>query len=243
MSSSSGWWASADAKFANSSNATSATASRRSVVVVATGDESPLVRVRAGMAATAVAEFFRDQGKRVLLLIDSLRAFAMAQREIGLAAGEPPTSRGYPPSVFAMFPRLVERAGNGEGQGSITAMYTVLAEGDDLTDPVVDASRACLDGHIVLSRNLAMAGHFPAVDMLAQRQPRDERRSHARPSRAGAPGARCPFGLQGRRRFGRGRRLRQRHQSARRRRSALHQRTQRFPVPGAQRTFRARRKP
>jgi flagellum-specific ATP synthase len=139
----------------------------RSVVVVATGDESPLVRVRAGMAATAVAEFFRDQGKRVLLLIDSLSRVAMAQREIGLAAGEPPTSRGYPPSVFAMLPRLVERAGNGEGQGSITAMYTVLAEGDDLTDPVVDASRACLDGHIVLSRGLAMAGHFPAVDVLA----------------------------------------------------------------------------
>jgi flagellum-specific ATP synthase len=138
----------------------------RSVVVVATGDESPLVRVRAGMAATAVAEFFRDQGKRVLLLIDSLSRVAMAQREIGLAAGEPPTSRGYPPSVFAMLPRLVERAGNGEGQGSITAMYTVLAEGDDLTDPVVDASRAALDGHIVLSRNLAMAGHFPAVDVL-----------------------------------------------------------------------------
>jgi flagellum-specific ATP synthase len=114
----------------------------RSVVVVATGDESPLVRVRAGMAATAVAEFFRDQGKRVLLLIDSLSRVAMAQREIGLAAGEPPTSRGYPPSVFAMLPRLVERAGNAEGQGSITAMYTVLAEGDDLTDPVVDASRA-----------------------------------------------------------------------------------------------------
>jgi FliI/YscN family ATPase len=139
----------------------------RSVVVVATGDESPLVRVRAGMAATAVAEFFRDKGKRVLLLIDSLSRVAMAQREIGLAAGEPPTSRGYPPSVFAVLPRLVERAGNSEGKGSITAMYTVLAEGDDLTDPVVDASRACLDGHIVLSRNLAMAGHFPAVDILA----------------------------------------------------------------------------
>jgi flagellum-specific ATP synthase len=138
----------------------------RSVVVVATADESPLVRVRAGMAATAVAEFFRDQGKRVLLLIDSLSRVAMAQREIGLAAGEPPTSRGYPPSVFAMLPRLVERAGNGEGRGSITAMYTVLAEGDDLTDPVVDASRAALDGHIVLSRNLANAGHFPAVDVL-----------------------------------------------------------------------------
>jgi flagellum-specific ATP synthase len=140
---------------------------KRSVVVVATGDESPLVRVRAAMAATAVAEYFRDKGKRVLLLIDSLSRMAMAQREIGLAAGEPPTSRGYPPSVFAMLPRLVERAGNCEGAGSITAMYTVLAEGDDLTDPVVDAARAALDGHIVLSRDLANAGHFPAVDVLA----------------------------------------------------------------------------
>jgi flagellum-specific ATP synthase len=139
---------------------------KRSVVVVATGDESPLVRVRAAMAATAVAEYFRDKGKRVLLLIDSLSRMAMAQREIGLAAGEPPTSRGYPPSVFAMLPLLVERAGNCEGAGSITAMYTVLAEGDDLTDPVVDAARAALDGHIVLSRDLANAGHFPAVDVL-----------------------------------------------------------------------------
>lgn len=140
---------------------------KRSVVVVATGDESPLVRVRAAMASTAVAEYFRDKGKRVLLLIDSLSRMAMAQREIGLAAGEPPTSRGYPPSVFAMLPRLIERAGNCEGAGSITAMYTVLAEGDDLTDPVVDAARAALDGHIVLSRDLANAGHFPAVDVLA----------------------------------------------------------------------------
>jgi flagellum-specific ATP synthase len=139
---------------------------RRSVVVVATGDEPPLVRVRAAMAATAVAEYFRDHGKRVLLLLDSLTRVAMAQREIGLAAGEPPTARGYPPSVFALLPRLVERAGNVEGVGSITAMYTALAEGDDLTDPVVDAARACLDGHIVLSRRLAQRGHFPAVDLL-----------------------------------------------------------------------------
>ncbi|MFO0596301.1 MAG: FliI/YscN family ATPase [Myxococcaceae bacterium] len=140
---------------------------RRSVVVVATGDESPLVRVRAGMAATAVAEHFRAKGKKVLLLVDSLSRIAMAQREIGLAAGEPPTSKGYPPSVFAALPRLVERAGNDEGQGSITALYTVLAEGDDLADPVTDAARAALDGHIVLSRKLANAGHFPAVDVLA----------------------------------------------------------------------------
>jgi flagellum-specific ATP synthase len=139
----------------------------RSVVVVATGDEPPLVRVRAAMAATAVAEYFRDRGKRVLLLLDSLTRVAMAQREIGLAAGEPPTARGYPPSVFALLPRLVERAGNVASTGSITAMYTVLAEGDDLTDPVVDAARASLDGHIVLARKLAQQGHFPAVDVLA----------------------------------------------------------------------------
>jgi flagellum-specific ATP synthase len=140
---------------------------RRSVVVVATGDEPPLVRVRAGMAATAVAEFFRSQGKKVLLLIDSLSRIAMAQREIGLAAGEPPASKGYPPSVFAALPRLVERAGNDMGPGSITALYTVLAEGDDLSDPVTDNARAALDGHIVLSRRLANGGHFPAVDVLA----------------------------------------------------------------------------
>jgi flagellum-specific ATP synthase len=138
----------------------------RSVVVVATGDEPPLVRVRAAMGATAVAEYFRSKGKRVLLLLDSLTRVAMAQREIGLAAGEPPTSRGYPPSVFALLPRLVERAGNVASAGSMTAMYTVLAEGDDLADPVVDAARACLDGHIVLARRLAQQGHFPAVDLL-----------------------------------------------------------------------------
>jgi flagellum-specific ATP synthase len=140
---------------------------RRSVVVVATGDESPLVRVRAGMAATAIAEYHRARGKRVMLLVDSLSRIAMAHREIGLAAGEPPTTKGYPPSVFAALPRLVERAGNDAGEGSITALYTVLAEGDDLTDPVTDAARAALDGHIVLSRKLSNSGHFPAVDVLA----------------------------------------------------------------------------
>ena len=140
---------------------------KRSVVIVATGDESPLRRVQAASAATAVAEYFRAQGKRVLLLVDSLSRVAMAQREIGLASGEPPTSRGYPPSVFALLPRLVERAGNDAGNGSITAIYTILSEGDDLSDPVADAARAALDGHLILSRKLAEAGQFPAVDVLA----------------------------------------------------------------------------
>jgi flagellum-specific ATP synthase len=139
---------------------------KRSVVVVATADEPPLVRVRAGMAATATAEHFRAQGKRVLLLVDSLSRICMAQREIGLAAGEPPTSKGYPPSAFAGIPRLVERAGNDSGPGSITALYTLLAEGDDMADPVVDTARAALDGHIILSRRLGSSGHYPAIDVL-----------------------------------------------------------------------------
>ncbi|BDG07971.1 FliI/YscN family ATPase [Anaeromyxobacter paludicola] len=139
----------------------------RSVVVVATSDESPLRRLRAGMVATAVAEHFRARGQKVLLLVDSLSRICQAQREIGLAAGEPPTTKGYPPSAFALLPRLVERAGNDGGAGSITAFYSVLAEGDDQADPIVDAAKATLDGHVVLSRKLAEAGHFPAVDVLA----------------------------------------------------------------------------
>ena len=139
----------------------------RAVVVVATSDESPLKRVRAAMVATTIAEHYRGQGRRVLLLVDSLSRVAQAQREIGLAAGEPPTTKGYPPSSFAILPRLTERAGNDAGPGSITAFYSVLAEGDDQTDPVVDAAKATLDGHIVLSRKLAESGHFPAVDVLA----------------------------------------------------------------------------
>jgi flagellum-specific ATP synthase len=140
---------------------------KRSVVVVATSDEPPLKRLRAAMAATAVAEHFRGAGRRVLLLMDSLSRVAMAQREIGLAAGEPPTTKGYPPSAFALLPRLVERAGNDGGPGSLTAFYTVLAEGDDHHDPVADAAKATLDGHVLLSRKLAESGHFPAVDVLA----------------------------------------------------------------------------
>lgn len=139
---------------------------RRSVVVVATADRSPVERIRAALVATAVAEHFRDAGQRVLLTMDSLTRVAMAQREIGLAIGEPPTTKGYPPSMLGVLPRLVERAGPGEGRGSITALYTVLAESDDLDDPVVDAARAALDGHIVLSRAIASRGHYPAIDVL-----------------------------------------------------------------------------
>jgi len=139
----------------------------RSVVVVATSDEPALVRRQAAFVATTVAEHFRDQGRAVLLMMDSITRFAMAQREIGLAVGEPPATRGYPPSVFALFPRLLERAGTTAHGGSITGLYTVLVEGDDLNDPVADTARAILDGHVVLSRELASGGHFPAVDVLA----------------------------------------------------------------------------
>lgn len=141
----------------------------RSVVVAAPADAPPLVRLQGAHYATAIAEHFRDRGRHVLLLMDSLTRYCMAQREIALAIGEPPATKGYPPSVFAKLPQLVERSGNGlgegSGQGSITAFYTVLSEGDDPQDPVADASRGILDGHIVLSRDLAEAGHFPAIDV------------------------------------------------------------------------------
>ncbi len=138
----------------------------RSVVVAAPADAPPLLRMQGANYATAIAEHFRDRGQHVLLLMDSLTRYAMAQREIALAIGEPPATKGYPPSCFAKLPQLVERSGNGlNGQGSITAFYTVLSEGDDPQDPIADAARGILDGHIVLSRDLAESGHYPAIDV------------------------------------------------------------------------------
>ncbi|MCC4596677.1 FliI/YscN family ATPase [Xanthomonas campestris pv. phormiicola] len=139
---------------------------RKAVVVVAPADDSPLMRLMATELCHAIAAHYRDAGEHVLLLVDSLTRYAMAQREVALALGEPPATRGYPPSVFGLLPQLVETAGNGEGQGSMSAIYTVLAEGDDEQDPVVDTARAILDGHIMLSRDLAAQGHYPSIDVL-----------------------------------------------------------------------------
>lgn len=143
------------------------TGRRRAIVVAAPADQSPLLRLRAAQVCHRLAEYYRDQGLQVLLLMDSLTRYAQAQREIALAVGEPPATRGYPPSVFSALTQLVERAGNADGPGTLTAIYTVLAEGDDQQDPVADAARAILDGHVVLSRALAEQGHYPAIDMGA----------------------------------------------------------------------------
>jgi flagellum-specific ATP synthase len=164
---------------------------KKSVIIAVTSDQSPLIRMRGAFVATAIAEHFSDQGMDVMLMMDSLTRFAMAQREIGLNAGEPVTTKGYTPSVFGLLPKLLERAGHFDNGGSITGLYTVLVEGDDMDDPIADSVRSIVDGHIVLDRRLAQKGHFPAIDVLQSASRvmaniiTDEHKASVRQARAG----------------------------------------------------------
>ena len=212
----------------------------RSVVVIATSDTPPLVRLRAGAVATRIAEYYRDEGKDVLLMMDSVTRAAMAQREVGLSVGEPPATRGYPPSVFAMLASLLERAGPG-ARGSITGLYTVLVEGDDHNEPIADAARSILDGHIVLDRKLATAGHFPSIQALDSISRVANRITSAQQRSDAAELRRMMAALPGGPRAGRDRRVRARHQPGGRPRDRGVAADHRLPAPGPGRAGHRRR--